>query len=68
MFVAQLGVEVLEGKSDKRYKYFNSKIQTLMKKKHIVQELHIASTGKSADKKALLGVFEAEIGERKNDH
>jgi hypothetical protein len=33
-----------------------------MKKKHIVEDLHVASTGKSADKKALLGVFEAEIG------
>ena len=32
-----IGVEVLESNSDKRYRYFNSKIQALMKKKHIVE-------------------------------
>lgn len=37
-----------------------------MKKKHVVEELHIASTGRVADKAALEDVFKAEIGERKN--
>jgi hypothetical protein len=36
---------VLESNWDIRYKYFNDKIQNLMKKKHIIEELHIASTG-----------------------
>lgn len=31
------GVEVLESNSDKRYRYFNNKIQALMKKKHIIE-------------------------------
>lgn len=49
----KMAVEALECKSDKRYKHFNNKIQSLMKKKHIIEELHIASTGKSADKSAM---------------
>lgn len=43
----------MESKCDKRYKYFSNKIQNLMKKKHVVEELHIASTGRVADKAAL---------------
>ena len=38
-----------------------------MKKKHVVEELHIASTGRVADKNALSEVIKAEIGERKSD-
>lgn len=48
-----IGVEVLESNSDKRYRYFNAKIQSLMKKKHIIEELHLASTGMKAPKHAL---------------
>lgn len=40
-----LGVEALESHWDDRYRYFNDKIQSLMKKKHVVEELHMASTG-----------------------
>lgn len=38
-----------------------------MKKKNIVQELHVASTGRSADKSAFQQVIKAEISDRKND-
>lgn len=31
-----LGVEVLESNFDIRYKYFNDKIQGLMKKRHVI--------------------------------
>lgn len=53
IYVIIKAVEVLESKCDKRYKYFSNKIQNLMKKKHVVEELHIASTGRVADKTAL---------------
>lgn len=61
-----IGVEVLESNADKRYRYFNSKIQALMKKKHIVEELHLASTGRKATKEALAEVRKEERGVRKN--
>lgn len=62
-----LGVEVLESNFDKRYKYFNDKIQGLMKKKHIIEELHVASTGKKeVPKEALVEAHKNDFQTRKN--
>ena len=66
--INQLGVEVLQGNSDNRYKYFNNKIQGLMNKKHIIEELHLASTGRKADKEILKQVNKIEIEKRKNQY
>lgn len=62
-----MGVEVLESNSDCRYKYFNKKIQSLMKKKYVIQELHMASTGHHThDEMLLKGVNTEEVAARKN--
>ena len=39
-----------------------------MKKKHVVEEMHLASTGKKATKEALADVSREERGVRKNEH
>jgi hypothetical protein len=62
----QLAVEVLEGASDKRYDYFKRKIHSLMLKKHIVQQMHLA-TGK-VDQQALQDCKRADLDARKNEH
>jgi hypothetical protein len=38
-----VGVEILESKSDPRYKYFNAKIQSLVKKRIILEEMQRAT-------------------------
>jgi hypothetical protein len=62
----QVAVEVLEGASDKRYDYFKRKIHSLMLKKHIVQQMHLA-TGK-VDHQALQDSKRADLEARKNEH
>jgi hypothetical protein len=64
----QLGVEILESHSDKRYKYFNNKIQALMKQKHIIEELHFASTGTKPSKLIMGELKKMEGEERKSQH
>lgn len=39
----QTAVEMLESKSDQRYKYFNGKIQTLVKRRIILEEMQRAT-------------------------
>ena len=52
LFYIKLAVEILESSSDKRFKYFGQKIQHLMMKKVIVEQLYTA-TGKIVDKNTL---------------
>ena len=39
----KMAVEILESKSDPRYKYFNAKIQSLVKKRIILEEMQRAT-------------------------
>jgi hypothetical protein len=41
--LTQTAVEMLESKSDQRYKYFNAKIQTLVKRRIILEEMQRAT-------------------------
>ena len=52
-------MEVLESAADKRYDYFKRKIHSLMLKKHIVQQMHLAS-GK-VDPQALQDCKKADL-------
>jgi hypothetical protein len=44
--ISKIAVEHLESKSDLRYKYFNNKIQTLIKRKVVLEEMEKASKKK----------------------
>lgn len=57
---------MLEGAADKRYDYFKRKIHSLMLKKHIVQQMHLAC-GK-VDQQALKDAKRADLDARKNEH
>ena len=48
-----MAVEILESKSDPRYKYFNAKIQSLVKKRIILEEMQRA-TMKSVENDLLI--------------
>jgi hypothetical protein len=65
--VIQIAVECLESKSDERYKYFGTKIQQLMKKKLILEEMN-AKAVKKLDPELLLEVRRKELGERKEEY
>ena len=39
----KLAVEVLESEADPRFGYFKRKIHSLMLKKHIMEQMHLAS-------------------------
>lgn len=40
---------MLEDNNDNRFRYFNSKIYSLMTKKQVIEQLHQATTGHSPD-------------------
>ena len=56
-----MAVELLESKSDQRYKYFNAKIQSLVKKRIVLEEMHKA-TKKAMEPQALSEAKKAEMG------
>ena len=65
--IIQLAVEVLESKSDPRYKHFQTKIQNLVKKKILVEEME-RNAARKIEPEMLLEARRAELGEKKQDH
>lgn len=49
--VIKIGVEVLEGAEDQRYKFFNKKLQSLMLKKPVAEQLKFASLNRAQEVK-----------------
>lgn len=61
-------MEVLESAADCRYDYFKRKIHSLMLKKHIVEQMHFASTSKPLPKETIEECQRAELDKRKYQH
>jgi hypothetical protein len=58
---------MLESRSDQRYKYFNAKIQSLVKRRIILEEMQRA-TQKLVENDLLKEAKKVELGEKKQDY
>ena len=63
----KIAVECLQSKSDDRYKYFNNKIQHLMKKKVVLEEMNLKAS-KKLDSELLLQARKNQLNNKKQEY